>query len=53
MVTHGLVIGVDCTLDELNDKGVVTGNVSIDKRNPLVNQSALGGSRTNEARVRS
>jgi len=31
------VVGVDGTLDELKDKGVVTGNVSIDKSNPLVN----------------
>ena len=37
MTTHGFVIGVDSTLDELKDKGVVTGYVGIDKRNPLVN----------------
>jgi hypothetical protein len=37
MITHGLVVGVDSTLDKLKDKGVVTGNVSIDKCNPLVN----------------
>jgi hypothetical protein len=37
MITHGLVVGVNVTLDELKDKGVVTGNISIDKRNPLVN----------------
>jgi hypothetical protein len=37
MIAHGLVVGVNATLDELKDKGVVTGNISIDKRNPLVN----------------
>ena len=37
MITHGLVIGVNSTLDELKDKGVVTGDIRIDKRNPLVN----------------
>jgi hypothetical protein len=37
MITHGLVVGVNVTLDKLKDKGVVTGNISIDKRNPLVN----------------
>jgi len=36
MVTHRFVVGVDGTLDELEDKSVVTGNVSIHKRNPLV-----------------
>lgn len=37
ILTHGLVVGVNVTLDELKDKGVVAGNISIDKRNPLVN----------------
>ena len=37
MTTHGLVVGANVTLDELKDKGVVAGNISIDKRNPLVN----------------
>jgi hypothetical protein len=36
MMTHGLVVGANVTLDELKDKGGVTGNLSIDKRNPLV-----------------
>lgn len=53
MVTHGLVVGADVTLDELKDKGVVTGNISIDKRDPLVNQGAFCGSMPNESRVRS
>ena len=35
--THGLIVGANVTLDELKDKGVVTGNISVDKRNPLVN----------------
>jgi hypothetical protein len=37
MMTHGLVVGANVTLDELKDKGVVTGNISIDKGNPLIN----------------
>lgn len=37
MTAHRFVIGVDSTLDELKDKGVVAGNVGVDKRNPLVN----------------
>ena len=36
-ITHRLVVGVDSTFDKLKDKGVVTGNVGIDKCNPLVN----------------
>lgn len=36
MVTHRFVVGVDDTLDELEDKSVVTANVSIHKCNPLV-----------------
>ena len=37
MVTHRFVVGVDDTLDELEDKSVVTADVSIHKCNPLVN----------------
>jgi len=37
MVAHRFVVGADGALDKLKDKGVVTGNVSIDKCNPLVN----------------
>jgi len=36
MVTHRFVVGVDGALDELEDKGVVTGNVGVHERNPLV-----------------
>jgi hypothetical protein len=36
MITYRLVVRVDSSLDELKDKSVVTGNVSIHKRNPLV-----------------
>jgi hypothetical protein len=36
-MTHRLVVGANGTLDELKDKGIVTGNVRIDKCNPLVN----------------
>jgi hypothetical protein len=53
MITHRLVVGVDSTLDELKDQGVVVGNVSIDKRNPLIDYGVLRGSMTNEGRVRS
>ena len=52
MIAYRLVVGADSTLDELKDKGVVTGNVSVDKCNPLVNQSTLRGSMTNESGVR-
>jgi hypothetical protein len=51
MMTHGLVVGANVTLDELKDKGVVTGNISIDKRNPLVNKGAFRGSVPNESGV--
>jgi hypothetical protein len=37
MMTYGLVVGANFTLDELKDEGVVMGNISIDKRNPLIN----------------
>jgi hypothetical protein len=36
-MTHRLVVGANVTLDELKDKGVVMGDINIDKRNPLVN----------------
>lgn len=36
MVTHRFVVGVDDTLDELENKSVVTANVSIHKCNPLI-----------------
>jgi hypothetical protein len=36
-ITHGLIVGANATLNELKDKGVVTGNISVDKRNPLIN----------------
>ena len=36
ITTHGLVVGVDSTLDELKDKSVVVGNISIHKCDPLV-----------------
>jgi hypothetical protein len=36
ITTHGLVVGVDGTLDELKDKSVMVGNVGIHKCDPLV-----------------
>jgi hypothetical protein len=51
MITHGLIVGANVTLDELKDKGVVKGNISIDKRDPLVNEGAFRGSMPNESGV--
>ena len=53
MITHGLVVRVNSTLDKLKDKGVVTGNISIDKRNPLVNEGAFRGPMSKESGVKS
>jgi hypothetical protein len=53
VITHRLVVGGDGTLDELEDKGVVAGNVSVHKRNPLIDQSGIRDSLTNECRIRS
>ena len=53
MMTHRLVVGANVTLDELKDKGVVTGNISVDERDPLVHEGAFRGSTPNESGVRS
>lgn len=53
MITHRLVVRVDSSFDELKDKSVVMGNVSVHKRHPLVDLSGVRESTTNESRVRS
>ena len=51
-ITHWLIVGVDSTSDELENKSIVSRNVRIHKRDPLVHQSGLRCTLTNKSRIR-